>query len=165
MAVEPVCPWVEVSSGSSYITILSWNLILYQILWPFLVSWTHSLHWVQLGLSFLKSQDAYLKENPEYCHVACLLFVSGFLRSSPAQPPVWLAQGASMVGILLGPPLMLQKPIIEKPSTILREFWRTQVYYTSGPREVNTLSSEPEHNVFKIYPYCRQYHFLLFMIL
>ena len=96
--------------------------------------------------------------------MACLLFVSGFLRSSPAQPPVWLAQGASMVGILLGPPLMLQKPIIEKPSTILREFWRTQVYYTSGPREVNTLSSEPEHNVFKIYPYCRQYHFLLFMI-
>lgn len=29
VAVEPVCPWVEVSSGSSYIIILSWNLILY----------------------------------------------------------------------------------------------------------------------------------------
>ena len=37
---------------------------------------------------------------------------------------------------------VLQKPVIEKPSTTLGEL-RTQVYHTGGPRGVNTPSSEP----------------------
>ena len=62
------------------------------------------------------------KENPEYRQVACLLLVSGFLRSSQAEPPTSpVAQGAGVLGISLGPPEMLQKPVIEKPSTTLGE--------------------------------------------
>ena len=38
---------------------------------------------------------------------------------------------------------VLQKPVLEKPSTIL-ESWRTQIYYASGPRGGNTPSSEPQ---------------------
>ena len=51
---------------------------------------------------------------------------------------------------------MLQKPVLEKPSTTFGELensgslcrrasesWRTQVHYAGGPRGVNTPSSEP----------------------
>ena len=38
----------------------------------------------------------------------------------PGQATSLVAQGAGMVGILLGPPEMLQKPVIKKPSTTLR---------------------------------------------
>ena len=50
------------------------------------------------------------------------LLVSGFLRSSQAEPPTRpAAQGAGVLGISLGPSEMLQKPVLKKLSTTLRE--------------------------------------------
>ena len=62
------------------------------------------------------------------------LLVSGFLRSSQAEPSTSpVAQRAGVLGISLGPPEMLQKQVIEKLSTTLGELessgllcWRAQ---------------------------------------
>ena len=40
---------------------------------------------------------------------------------SSTEPPVLWLKGASVVGISLGPPEMLQEPVLKKPSTTLRE--------------------------------------------
>ena len=47
-----------------------------------------------------------------------------------------------MIGISLGPPEMLQKPVLKKPSTIRGEL-ENSGFYTGRPRGVNILSSEP----------------------
>ena len=63
------------------------------------------------------------------------------------QPTV---QGAGMVGISLGPPEMLQKPVLEKPSTTLGDL-ENSVYYTGGPRRVNTPSSESRTKGYRVF--------------
>ena len=98
------------------------------ILWPFLVSWS-SLQWVRSGLSRLKSQNASPKENPENCWVACLLIRLGVPPLWPSQATSLATQGAGVVSISLGPPEMFQKPVIEKPSTILRELENSGVLH------------------------------------
>ena len=62
-----------------------------------------------------------MKENPEYHPVARLLIHLGIPLLQPGQATFLAAQGAGVVGILLGPPEMLQKPVIEKPNTTLGE--------------------------------------------
>ena len=73
------------------------------------------------GLGHLESRDTRLKENPEYHQVACLFVHLGVPLLQPSQATSLAAQGVGMVGILLGPPEMLQKPVVKKPSTTLRE--------------------------------------------
>ena len=60
----------------------------------------------------------------------------------PGRTTSLTAQGAGMVGILLGPPEMLQKPVLGKTSTTLREL-ENQVDYAGRPRGVNSPRSEP----------------------
>ena len=70
-------------------------------------------------------------------------FVSGFLHSSLAEPPVWQLERPAWLGSRWG----LQKCCRNQYSrnkALLSESWRTQVYYASGPRGVNTPSSEPQ---------------------
>ena len=93
---------------------------LYLILWPFLVSWSVP------SMSLVRAQPSRELEHhskrapriPSGITPPCLsrgpLFWHGW-ATSPA------AQGASVVGISLGSPEMLQKPVLEKPSTTLRE--------------------------------------------
>ena len=73
------------------------------------------------GLSCPESGNAGLKENPEYRQVAHLLVRPGAPLLRPGQATSPAAQGAGVVGILLGPPEMLQKPVLEIPSTTLGE--------------------------------------------
>ena len=47
-----------------------------------------------------------------------------------------MAQGAGMVGILMGPPEVLQKPVIEKPSAILGELENSGVFMLMHPEEL-----------------------------
>ena len=49
-------------------------------------------------------------------------FILGFLRSSTAEPSVWWLKGLAWWESCWRPPEMLQKPVIEKSSTTLREF-------------------------------------------
>ena len=74
-----------------------------------------------MGLGHSESQNTGPKENPEYHQVAHLLIPLRVPSLQPSQATSLVAQGASMVGISLGPPEMLQKPVLEKPSTTLRE--------------------------------------------
>ena len=85
------------------------------------------------GLSCPESGNAGLKENPEYHQVAHLLVRPGAPLLRPGQATSLAAQRAGMVGILLGPPEMLQKSVLKKPNTRLGELensgllhWRAQ---------------------------------------
>ena len=69
-------------------------------------------------------------------------FVSGFLHSSLAKPPVRQLKRQAWLESLWG----LQKCCRNQYSRNKAphsESWRTQVYYASGPRGIKTLSSEP----------------------
>ena len=72
-------------------------------------------------LSHPESRNTGWKENPEYHQVACLLVRLVVPSLQPYQATSPAAQGAGVVGILLGPPEMLQKPVLEIPSTTLGE--------------------------------------------
>ena len=120
-----------------------WRLALgpYLILWPLLVGWSiPPMSPVGTRLS---------RELEHQCDREPGIPLGGMpphLSRSSFAPDCWAtflaAQGAGVVGILLGPPEMLQKPVIDNP-TPHSESWKTQVYYASGPRGVNTPSSEP----------------------
>ena len=47
-----------------------------------------------------------------------------------------MAQGAGVVGILLGPPEMLQEPVLEKSSTTLGELENSGVFMLMHPEEL-----------------------------
>ena len=97
---------------------------------------------VQLGLSCPECWNTGPKENLEYCQVACLLVHLRVPSLQPGRARSLAVQGTGVVGILLGPPEMLLKPVLEKPSTTLGEL-ENQVYYAGGPRGINSPSSEP----------------------
>ena len=80
-----------------------------------------SLQWVQLGLGCPERQNTGTKENPEYHQVVRLLVHLRIPSLQPGWATSLAAQGAGVVRILLGPPEMLQKLVIEKPSTTLGE--------------------------------------------
>ena len=70
-------------------------------------------------------------------------FISEFLSSSPAKPPVWLLKGPVGLESHWG----LQKCCrnqYSRSQVLHTESWRTQVYYTGGARGINTPSSEPQ---------------------
>ena len=71
------------------------------------------LQWARSGPGCPESQNTGLKENPEYCQVVHLLVCLRFPSLQPGQATSPPAQGASMVGISLGPPEMLQKPVCD----------------------------------------------------
>ena len=55
--------------------------------------------------------------------------------STPTQPSTQSGgSGDGMVAILLGPPEMLQKPVLEKPSTTLRELENSGLLYQRAQR-------------------------------
>ena len=57
-----------------------------------------------------------------------------------------MTQGAGKVGISLKPPEMLQKPVLEKPSTTLREL------ENSGfPEELTLQALSPEHGPYRVF--------------
>ena len=92
----------------------------YLILWPFLVRWSDP-PMSMVGARPFRSQNTGPKENPEYHQVVHLLIPLWVPSLQPSRPTSLVAQGAGVVGILLGPPEMLQKPVLEKPSTTLRQ--------------------------------------------
>ena len=67
--------------------------------------------------------------------------------STPTQPSTQSGgSGDGMVAILLGPPEMLQKPVLEKPSTTLREL------ENSGfPEELTLQALSPEHGPYRVF--------------
>ena len=93
-----------------------------------------SLQWVQLGLSHLESQNTSPKENPEYHQVACLLIRLRVPSLQPDQATRLVPQGAGVVGILLGPSEMLQKPVLKKPSTTLGELENSGLLHQRAQR-------------------------------
>ena len=93
-----------------------------------------SLQWVQLGLGRQKSQNTCPKENPEYHQVPCLLDYPGVPLLQHSQANSLAVQGASVVGISLEPPEMLQKPVLEKPNTRLRELENSGLLCQRGQR-------------------------------
>ena len=99
-----------------------WGLALgpYLILWPFLVSWF---------LPPMSLVGAQLSGESEHWSEREPGLPSGGVPPRSSQTPLLqhnratrqAAQGAGMIGISLGPPEMLQKPVLEKPSPTLRE--------------------------------------------
>ena len=79
-----------------------------------------SLQWVQ-WLSRLESWITGLKKNLEHCQVVHLLIHLRIPSLQPSRATSPVAQGADMVEVSLGHPEMLQKPVLEKPSTTLGE--------------------------------------------
>ena len=69
----------------------------------------------------MKNWNTSLKENPEYHQVARPLLRLRVPSLQPGRITSVVPQGAGVVGILLGPQEMLQKPVIKKPSTTLGE--------------------------------------------
>ena len=61
------------------------------------------------------------EREPIYHQVAHLLICHGLPSLQPSQATSLAAQGFSVVGISLGPPEMLQKPVLKKSSTTLGE--------------------------------------------
>ena len=83
--------------------------------------------------SAVQSKNTSVKENPEHRQVVHLLGRPGAPLLRTGQATTLVAQRAGMVGILLGPPEMLQKSVLEKPNTTLGELensgllhWRAQ---------------------------------------
>ena len=62
------------------------------------------------------------------------LFVSGLLCSDLAEPPVWRLKGPVWLEPL-GPPEMLQKQVLEKPSTTLRELENSGLLHWQNPEQ------------------------------
>ena len=93
-----------------------------------------SLQWVQSGLHQPEIGNTGPKENLKYHQVACLLvcLVVPSLQPSWATSPK--AQGASMFGISLGPPEILQKPVIKKPSTTHGELENSGLLHQKAQR-------------------------------
>ena len=91
-----------------------WGLALgpYLILWPFLVSWSVP-PMSTAGAWLSRESKHWSEENPEYYQVVHLLIRLGVPSLQPGQAISPAAQGAGMVGICLGPPEMLQKPVCD----------------------------------------------------
>ena len=92
----------------------------YLILWPFLVSW--SIPPVSPARALCpETQNTSPNENLEYHQLVLLLshLRGPLLQRGRTTSPA--AQGSGVVGISLGPPEMLQKAVLEKPSTTLGE--------------------------------------------
>ena len=68
-------------------------------------------------------------------------FASGFLHSSLTKPPVWRLKGLVWLESCWGLQKCCRNQYSRNQAPHL-ESWRIQVYYTSGPRGVNTPSSE-----------------------
>ena len=103
-----------------------------------------SLQWVQ-WLGRLESWITSLKKNLDHSQVVHLLIHLRVPSLQPSRATSLAAQGVGMVGILLGPPELLQKTVLEKPSITLVEL-ENQIYYVSGSRGVNTPSAEPQRD-------------------
>ena len=117
----------------------------YLILWPFLVSWPIP-PMSPVGAQPSGESEHWSKREPR--------IPSGGVPPRSSQTPLLqhnratsqVAQGASMVGISLGPPEMLQKPVLEKPSTTLREL------ENSGfPEELTLQALSPEHGPYRVF--------------
>ena len=128
-----------------------WGLALgpHLILWPFLVSWSippmspvgarpsgESEHWSKRepgipsgGVPARSSQGSF----------------TGFLRSSPVKPPIQWLNGPAWLESLWDLQKCCRNQYSRNQAPHL-ESWRTQVYYTGGPRGVNTPSSEHRIN-------------------
>ena len=68
-------------------------------------------------------------------------FISGLLHSNPAEPQFQLLKALAWLESRWGLQKCCRNQYSRNQSPHL-ESWRTQVYYTSGPRGVNTPSSE-----------------------
>ena len=93
------------------------------------------------GHGLPESRDTSPEENPEYCQVARLLVCLGVPCSSPAEPPEWWLKGLMWLEFHWGLQKCCKNQYLRNHAPHL-ESWRTQVYYASGPRGVNTPSSD-----------------------
>ena len=104
----------------------------YLILWPFLVSWSIP-PMSPAGARPSRASEHQSERESIYRQVAWLLVCLGVPSLHPSQATSLAVQRFSMIGISLGPPEMLQKLVLEKPSTTLGELeksgllhWRAQ---------------------------------------
>ena len=109
----------------------------YLTLWPFLVGWSVP------SMSPVRAQPS--RESEHRSRTELGIPSGGVpLHSSPgSSAPIHVAQGAGVVGISLGPPKMLQKPVLENPSSTLGELENSGLLHRR-PRGVTTPSSEPQ---------------------
>ena len=120
-----------------------WRLALgpYLILWPLLVGWSIP-PMSPVGTRLSRELEHQCEREPGIPSGGMPPHLSQGSFAPDCRATFLAAQGAGVVGILLGPPEMLQKSVIDNP-TPHSESWKTQVYCSSGPRGVNTPSSEP----------------------
>ena len=74
-----------------------------------------------MGTQLSRESECRSKRKPGALQVACLFVCPGAPLLPPSRATSPAAQGASVVGISLGPPEMLQKPVLKKPTTTLGE--------------------------------------------
>ena len=117
----------------------------YLILWPFLVSW--SIPPMSLDRAQPPGESEHWSEREPRMPSSGVppRPFRGF--STPTQPSTQSGgSGDGMVAILLGPPEMLQKPVLEKPSTTLRDL------ENSGfPEELTLKALSPEHGAYRVF--------------
>ena len=92
----------------------------YLILWPFLVSWSAPPRSPVRAQPSRESEHRSERE-PRILSGGGSPCLSRVPSLQPGRATNLAAQGAGVVVISLGPPEMLQKPVIEKPSTTLGE--------------------------------------------
>ena len=89
-----------------------------------------------MGLGHPESQNAGLKEKPENHQVTHLLDCLKFPLPRPSQATGPATQGAGMVGILLGPPEMLQKLDCQKTEHWTWRVGKLSFITPAGPEEL-----------------------------
>ena len=83
--------------------------------------------------------------------MACLVVRLGAPPLLPSQTTNLVAQEAGVVGILLGRPEMLQKPVLEKPNTALRELENSGLLLLAGPEELTLQALSPKQRGYRVF--------------
>ena len=112
----------------------------YLILWPFLVSWSVP-PMSPVGAAVQRVRTPVQKRACNTVKQCSSSFISGLLHSNPAEPSVQFLKGLALLESRWGLQKCCRNQYLRNQTPHL-ESWRTQVYYTGGPRGVNTPSSE-----------------------
>ena len=95
-----------------------------------------------VGAQLLGESEHWSKKDPEYHQAERLLVCLRVPSLQPGRATSRAAQGAEVVGISLGPPEMLQKPVLEKLSTTLGELENSGLLCRQAQRSSQALSPE-----------------------
>ena len=126
--------------------------------WPRGLTWScghcwwvgQPLQWVQSGLGPPDSRTLVRKRTWNTFRWRVSSFLSGFLCSSLAKPPVLWLKWTLWLESCRGLQQWCRNQYSGNQASH-SERWRTQVYYAGGPRGVNTPSSEPQQRGYRAF--------------